>query len=102
MSISHNAADTFTATRRYVSEREVESITGLSRRTLQQRRLLGKPPRFYKFGKRVLYDLADIESLIQANAGVILDDSRFDAVKSTAQPKERRAVVRACKHDAVA
>lgn len=69
MSVSHHTDNTFTATRRYASEREVESITGLSRRTLQKNRLLGKPPRFYKFGSRVLYDLAEVESLIRANAG---------------------------------
>jgi len=66
--VANRNSRTLTAARRYGSELEVSAITGLSPRTLQQRRLLGKPPIFYKFGRRVLYDLAEVEQLIRSGA----------------------------------
>jgi hypothetical protein len=60
----------FTAKRRFGSELEVAAIYGMSPRTLQTKRLLGQPPRFYKFGRRVLYDLAEIEQLIRGNGSL--------------------------------
>ena len=51
--------------RRYASEVEVETITGLSRRTLQKHRLLGKGFPYYRFGRRILYDLAEVEQCIR-------------------------------------
>jgi hypothetical protein len=53
--------------RRFGSERDVFVITGISPRTLQKDRLLGKD-RFpwYKVGGKVLYDLAEIEQKIRA------------------------------------
>lgn len=57
-------------TKRFGSEADVETLTGLSRRTLQKDRLLGRK-RFpwYKIGGKVLYDLAEVESIIRASAG---------------------------------
>jgi len=54
-------------TRRFGSEAEVEALTGISRRTLQADRLLGRK-RFpwYRSGRRVLYDLAEVEQAIRA------------------------------------
>ena len=48
------------------SEADVEAITGISRRTLQKDRLLGRK-RFpwYKSGRRVLYDLNEVEAIIR-------------------------------------
>jgi hypothetical protein len=66
--VINRKTQTLTATRRYGSELEVAAIYGFSPRTLQQRRLLGKPPKFYKFGSRVLYDLSEIEQLIRSNS----------------------------------
>jgi hypothetical protein len=43
-------------------------MIGVSPRTLQKNRLLGKQPTFYKFGRRVLYDLAEVEQLIRSGA----------------------------------
>jgi hypothetical protein len=56
--------------RRYGTEADVETITGISRRTLQKDRLLGRK-RFpwYRSGRRVLYDLDEVESVIKASAG---------------------------------
>ena len=51
---------------RYGSEKEVERIFGISARTLQHDRLLGRE-RFpsYRAGRRVLYDLTEIQQIIQ-------------------------------------
>jgi hypothetical protein len=53
--------------RRFGSEADVESLTTISRRTLQQDRLLGRT-RFpwYKIGGKVLYDLDEVEDTIRA------------------------------------
>jgi hypothetical protein len=51
---------------KYGSEAEVEAITGLSRRTLQTHRLLGRGLPFYRFGRRVLYDLNEVENFIRS------------------------------------
>jgi predicted DNA-binding transcriptional regulator AlpA len=52
--------------RRFVSDLEVEAITGISRRTLQKDRLLDRD-RFpwYKVGRKVLYDLDEVEAIIR-------------------------------------
>lgn len=53
--------------RRFGSEGDVETLTGISRRTLQKDRLLGRD-RFpwYRSGRRVLYDLNEVEETIRA------------------------------------
>lgn len=53
--------------RRYGTEADVETITGISRRTLQKDRLLGRR-RFpwYRSGRRVLYDLDEVDSIIRS------------------------------------
>ena len=55
--------------RRFGSDVEVEALTGIARQTLQKDRLLGRK-RFpwYKAGRRVLYDLEEVESIIRGNA----------------------------------
>ncbi len=52
--------------RRFGSESDVERITGFSRRTLQKDRLL-KRYRFpwYKVGRKVPYDLEEVEAIIR-------------------------------------
>ena len=56
------------AGRRFGSEVDVETITGISRRTLQKHRLLGRGFKFYRFGTRVLYDLDEVDQRIRAGA----------------------------------
>jgi hypothetical protein len=68
MVVKQRTPQTFTAKRRYGSELEVAAITGMSPRTFQKRRLLGMPPKFYRFGRRILYDLDEIEQLIRSGA----------------------------------
>jgi predicted DNA-binding transcriptional regulator AlpA len=49
-----------------LTQREAALATRLSERTLERARLTGTGPRFCKCGRRVLYDLADIEAWITA------------------------------------
>lgn len=49
---------------RFLSEREVSNITGLSVKTLQRWRLLGMGPAFRKLGGAVRYGEADIREWI--------------------------------------
>jgi len=55
--------------RRFGGEIEVEALTGISRRTLQKDRLLNRH-RFpwYKVGRKVLYDLDEVEAIILSTA----------------------------------
>ena len=59
--------------RRFGSDLEVEALTGISRRTLQKDRLLNRD-RFpwYKVGRRVLYDLDEVEAIVRSTVrGVV-------------------------------
>jgi predicted DNA-binding transcriptional regulator AlpA len=58
-----------TVRRRFGGEVEVEALTGISRRTLQKDRLLNRR-RFpwYKVGRKVLYDLDEVEAIIRRTA----------------------------------
>jgi hypothetical protein len=60
-----------TVRRRYGSEKEVEEYTGISARTLQSDRRR-RDERFpsYRAGRRVLYDLNEIEQIIQRSRRV--------------------------------
>jgi hypothetical protein len=53
---------------RFVSDIQVEEVSGISRRTLRHDRLLGRP-RFphYKVGGRCLYDLDEVIAIIRSN-----------------------------------
>jgi hypothetical protein len=55
--------------RRFGDEIDVEALTGISRRTLQKDRLLNRR-RFpwYKVGRKVLYDLGEVEAIIRRTA----------------------------------
>lgn len=52
------------ATKRLLTEVDVENEYGLPRRTLQARRQLGQPPSFVKVGARVYYERSAIEEFI--------------------------------------
>jgi predicted DNA-binding transcriptional regulator AlpA len=53
------------ATKRFVSDAEIEAIFGISRRTLQNWRVLGRGPIYRKFGSSVRYNLTDLEAWIE-------------------------------------
>jgi predicted DNA-binding transcriptional regulator AlpA len=52
--------------RRFVNEKELEAITGVSRRTWQKFRLFGTGPRYYRIGGAIRYDLAETMEYIKA------------------------------------
>jgi predicted DNA-binding transcriptional regulator AlpA len=52
---------------RYLSEREVSGMTGLSPKTLQRWRLFGTGPVFRKLGGAVRYSEADVVAWIAAS-----------------------------------
>jgi len=64
--------------RRFVSEAELEQVTGISRRTWQKHRLLGRGPRFYKIHGAIRYDLEEVLGWIKALAVVGADAANRD------------------------
>jgi hypothetical protein len=62
----------------YLTNDEAATFLKLSPRTLEKQRVIGGGPRFRKFGRRVVYAIADLE--IWANARVCdstSDDNYF-------------------------
>lgn len=47
---------------RYLTNSEAADFLRLSPRTLEKQRVIGGGPRFHKFGRRVMYALADLEA----------------------------------------
>ncbi len=47
---------------RYLTNNEAAAYLRLSPRTLEKHRVIGGGPRFHKFGRRVMYALADLEA----------------------------------------
>lgn len=58
-------ASPFQFQRRFVSEIELEQITGISRRTWQKHRLLNRGPRYYKIHGAIRYELDEVLSWIK-------------------------------------
>ena len=54
--------------RSFVTEIELEQLSGVSRRTWQKYRLLGTGPKYYKIGGAVRYALDEVMDYIQSNA----------------------------------
>jgi hypothetical protein len=54
-----------TPAKRFVNDAEIEATFGISRRTLQNWRVLGRGPIYRKFGSSVRYNLADLEAWIE-------------------------------------
>jgi hypothetical protein len=52
--------------KRFISDLEVESLYGIPRETLQNWRVLGRCPRFRKFGSGVRYGISDLESWVNS------------------------------------
>lgn len=75
--------------RRFGSEGDVEAITGVSRRTLQKNRLLGRGLRFYRFGRRVLYDLDELDQFIRNTASTSTSESS-SPVRQRSRPRQAR------------
>jgi hypothetical protein len=66
---------------RFVTEADLEEITGVKKRTWQKHRLFGRGPRFYKIGGAVRYNLAEVLEWIESN-GVGGDTSPSHSIAS--------------------
>jgi len=54
------------ATKRFITDVEIEHAYGIPRKTLQNWRVLGKGPRFRKFGSGVRYKVSDVEAWVES------------------------------------
>jgi predicted DNA-binding transcriptional regulator AlpA len=52
--------------KRFLNETEVEALSGISAKTLANWRILGRGPRFTKFGSAVRYDVNALEEWIDS------------------------------------
>jgi hypothetical protein len=62
---------------RYLTNDEAATFLRLSPRTLEKHRVLGGGPRFRKFGRRVLYAIADLEAWADARAFEMTSDPGY-------------------------
>jgi predicted DNA-binding transcriptional regulator AlpA len=58
----------FQLQRRFVSEIELEQLTGISRRTWQKHRLFNRGPRYYKICGSIRYDVEEVVAWITSLA----------------------------------
>jgi predicted DNA-binding transcriptional regulator AlpA len=63
-----NIGSTLQLQRRFVSEVELEQVTGISRRTWQKHRLLNRGPRYYKIHGSIRYELEEVLAWIRTLA----------------------------------
>jgi len=66
--MQRNADPDFRFQRRFVSEIELEQITGVSRRTWQKHRLFNRGPSYYKIHGAVRYALDEVLTWIKGSA----------------------------------
>jgi helix-turn-helix protein len=65
----------------YLNNDEAAAYLKLSPRTLEKQRTLGGGPRFRKFGRRVMYALADLEAWANARACESTSDPIYTALR---------------------
>jgi hypothetical protein len=65
--MQRKGSSTFEFQRRFVSEIELEQITGISRRTWQKHRLFSRGPSYYKIHGAIRYELDEILTWIKAS-----------------------------------
>lgn len=51
---------------RYITEIQLEKMTGRSRKSWQRDRIKGGGPKFCRAGSKILYDMRDIEAYMEA------------------------------------
>ena len=61
---------------KYLGTREAAAFLGLSPRTLDRYRVTGEGPAFHKFGSRILYAKADLETWAAARRMTSTSDDR--------------------------
>ena len=69
-------------TKRYLTNQEAAEFLGLSPCTLNKQRVYGGGPQFHKFGRRVLYALADLEAWANARSCGATFDPAYQKLQS--------------------
>ena len=67
---------------RYLTNNEAAEFLRLSPRTLEKQRVIGGGPRFRKFGRRVMYAVADLEAWADARSFEMTSDPEYAARRS--------------------
>ncbi len=62
---------------RYLTNDEAAEFLRLSPRTLEKQRVIGGGPRFRKFGRRVMYAVADLEAWADARSFEMTSDPQY-------------------------
>ena len=62
---------------RYLTNDEAAKFLRLSPRTLEKQRVIGGGPRFRKFGRRVMYAVADLETWADARSFEATSDPEY-------------------------
>ena len=62
---------------RYLNNAEAAAYLRLSPRTLEKQRVLGGGPRFHKFGRRVLYAVADLDAWADGRSYTMTSDPEY-------------------------
>lgn len=62
---------------RYLTNDEAAEFLRLSPRTLEKQRVIGGGPRFRKFGRRVMYAVADLETWADARSFEATSDPEY-------------------------
>lgn len=62
---------------RYLTNDEAAEYLRLSPRTLEKQRVIGGGPRFRKFGRRVMYALADLDAWADARSFEATSDPEY-------------------------
>lgn len=62
---------------RYLTNEEAADFLRLSPRTLEKQRVIGGGPRFRKFGRRVMYAVADLETWADARSFEATSDPEY-------------------------
>ncbi len=65
------------ASARYLNNDEAAAFLRLSPRTLEKQRVIGGGPRFRKFGRRVMYAIADLEAWADSRSFEMTSDPRY-------------------------
>ncbi|MBU1223463.1 MAG: helix-turn-helix domain-containing protein [Gammaproteobacteria bacterium] len=68
-----------TQSARYLTNSEAAAFLRLSPRTLEKQRVIGGGPRFRKFGRRVMYAIADLEAWADARSFEMTSDPEYSA-----------------------
>jgi hypothetical protein len=71
--------------RRYFTNDEAAAFLRLSPRTLEKRRVIGGGPRFHKFGGRVMYSHADLETWANSRRFETTCDPEYAAHRAAAR-----------------